>query len=84
MEAILIWLSYRWGIEFKCNKLYKIHSKLCFSYYLHHKSTYDYIQYNAVWQAHVFCVEQVVLTGRGDTNISALCLFFFFLSLALC
>lgn len=50
----MTWLSFWWGMEIKCNKLYKIHSNLCFSYYLHHKNTYNYIQYNAVWQAHVF------------------------------
>lgn len=37
LEAVLTWLSFWWGMEFKCNKLYKIHSNLCFSYYLHHR-----------------------------------------------
>lgn len=71
----MTWLSFWWGMEIKCNKLYKIHSNLCFSYYLHHKNTYNYIQYNAVWQAHVFCVEQEVLTESKDTKIITLCPF---------
>lgn len=39
-------------MEFKCNKLYKIHSNLLVSTYV--TKTHDYIQYIAVWQAHVF------------------------------
>lgn len=43
------------------------------------ENTYDYIQYNAVWQAR-FCAKQVFFEREEGTNISTLCYF----SFALC
>lgn len=44
------------------------------------ENTYDYIQYNAVWQAHASVPNRFSLKGREGTNISTLCYF----SFALC
>lgn len=45
---------------------------LIFSYYLHHRNAYDYIQYNC---KHTACDQQVSLKEREGTNISTLCFF---------